>query len=160
MNTDFADGLESLVAMVEEGRFKCAVQDDMFAYWRDARRGAKVPPLAAIDPLEMPRGALPHVSVVERDVADDSFRVRLTGDAVIEGGGMDLKGKDLNALEGFEGAIERYRRCVRSGDPYWVTAPATFSPKKFKRYSALGLPFGDPDRPITRLLMVMCFYTR
>lgn len=66
---------------------------NLAAYW-SAKRGAyPLPPRSAIDPLDMPRRLLPHLSLTERTGEGSEFRFRLVGTELVQRFGRDATGK-------------------------------------------------------------------
>lgn len=70
----------------------------LYDYWRSRRSGEKLPARADIDPIEMPRAALPHI--VLADVGDEGNRIhyRLVGTSIVNEWGGDFTGKCIDEI--------------------------------------------------------------
>jgi len=129
----------------------------MYAYWLSQRRGEQPPPLSAIDPLAMPLGALPWITVLEVEWAPLRFRSRLVGTEVVEAIGVDHTGRYLDALPAMEGQLVRFTWCAETRHPYLARATMTWSPRDYKGYRTLALPFVDAEGRVARILHVFVF---
>ncbi len=135
-------------------------QAAVYAYWRDRRNGADVPPVAAIDPLALPRAALPFLGLLHREPDSGRYFTRLVGTEVVEALGVDHTGRYIDEIAGMSAQRERFDRAVRARRPYWATAPLSFARHDYKHYSVLGLPFAEPGAEVSRLLFVFDFEVR
>lgn len=129
----------------------------MYAYWLSRRRGDELPTLQAIDPLALPRGVLPWLSILEVEPEPLRFRSRLVGTEVVEAIGIDHSGRYLDSLPGMEGQLARFAWCVETRQPYLARATMTWSPRDYKEYRVLALPFADAAGRVARILHVFVF---
>lgn len=129
----------------------------MYAYWLSRRLGEAPPPLSAIDPLALPRGALPWITVLEVERQPLRFRSRLVGTEVVAGIGVDHTGRYLDELPAMEGQIVRFTWCAETRHPYLAQATMTWSPRDYKGYRTLALPFVDDEGRVARILHVFVF---
>lgn len=121
-------------------------------YWNAGRGTAELPPVSAIDPMLLPRGCLPYLSVLDVEQAPFRLRSRLTGTALVAQFGTDFTGRYLDEISGMAAQLARMEWCVRTRRPYVVEDKLTFTPKDYKRYHVLILPFGDPHQGVQRLV--------
>jgi len=129
----------------------------MYRYWSESRTPPDLPGTQAIDPLLLPRTALPWILVVEVSQAPRRFRFRLSGTGVVEGSDQDLTGRYADEVPHMEALIRRFSWCVDNRRPYYTCTRITFSSKDFKYYHVLGLPFADASGAVTRLIFVIHF---
>lgn len=129
-----------------------------YDYWLAARGAAVVPPVSALDPMLLPRGSLPYLSVLEVEQAPFRLRSRLTGTALVDHLGINQTGHYLDEIPGIARQLARMEWCVHAQQPYLAEDKLTFAPKDYKRYHVLILPFGDPGRGVERLVGVFGFH--
>ena len=137
-------------------------QRHLYAYWQQVRGRSAVAPVAAIDPMAMPRDALSYLSVLEVVEADaegrsQRFRVRLHGTEIVEATGIEITGRHLDEIDGMARQIERCRWMVRHARPYLVADALTWSPRLHSAYTALNLPFGNAAGMVQRIVAVFAF---
>lgn len=129
----------------------------LYDYWNAARGAADMPPASAIDPMLLPRGCLPYLSVLEVEQAPFRLRSRLCGTALVAQFGVDFTGSHLDETPGMDEQIARMEWCVRTRRPYVVEDKLTFSPRDYKRYHVLILPFGDAGQGVQRVVGAFAF---
>lgn len=133
----------------------CARQ--LWQWWFASEKHAVPPRREDFDPLDVPR-ALSSITIfnVERDPW--RFRVRLVGTRIVEETGQDTTGVYLDQLEGVGLVAERARWAAENCRPYFVpAAPVTWTSKKFRNYSTLGLPLVDASGRTIMILYYMSF---
>ena len=128
-----------------------------FDYWREACGGAPMPPVAALDPMRLPKACLPYMSVLEVEAGTQRLRSRLVGTALVEQLGHNLTGRYLDETPVAGPQVERLMWCVREQRPYLSEDDTTFAPNDYKRYQVLIVPFGDPGAGVQRVVGVFCF---
>jgi hypothetical protein len=125
----------------------------------DGARASAIPPVRALDPIEI-RWALGAISLV--DVAgappDCAFRYALDGSWQVERYGVDMTGKSLDEFPEPE-----TRALIRASYLEVVAARAPFARRRdlmldgrHRRYEALLLPFGT-DARVERLAVALDF---
>lgn len=130
-----------------------------YDYWSSVRGKTALPPVCAIDPISLPTGCLPYIVMVEVESEPLRFRSRLNGTKVVEAFGIDQTGRYYNDMPGMTEQLTRFEWCVRNQRPYLGEGTITFAPHDFHRYRTLGLPFGDEERGVQRILFVFDFLT-
>jgi hypothetical protein len=130
---------------------------DLYDYWCEARGGASIPPVSAIDPMRLPRSCLPHLSVLEVEPSPFRLRPRLMGTALVVQLGTDLTGRYLDEIPGMAKQLVRMEWCARAQQPYVTETGITFAPNDYKRYQVLILPFGDAEHGVQRIVGAFCF---
>jgi hypothetical protein len=82
--------------------FRDAIRDGiliaLYDYWRARKLGAKLPGRADIDPVDMPRAALPYIVLMEIGDGGKQIRYRLVGTAIVDEWGADVTGKYLDEV--------------------------------------------------------------
>ena len=129
----------------------------MYEYWCQKRIGPALPPVSAIDPLTMPRQALPWLVLVDVLGNPPRLRFRLQGTQVVDAAGADYSSRYFDEVPGMEQQIERIAWCVSSARPYLVETQLTWSSRKYRTYSCLTLPFGGESTGVTRVVGVFAF---
>lgn len=79
---------------------------NLAAYWSAKRGGERLPRRREIDPLDMPRRLLPHLSLAEATGEGTTIRYRLLGTELVMRTGRDHTGK--TSAEILEGAYREY----------------------------------------------------
>lgn len=129
----------------------------MYSYWCQMRLGSALPPASAIDPLSMPRVALPWVSVLEVVGCEPRFRIRLQGTQIVAAVDRDYSWRHLDEMWGTEEQIERLEWCVAHGRPYLVESPLSWCSETYRSYVSLNLPFGTDTQRVSRIVSVFVF---
>lgn len=128
--------------------------DRLVRYWRAARQGNTLPPVAAIDPFAL-RFALGHMVVVEPSHDSVEFQVRLYGSKLAYRNGYDLTGKMLRDIPDAETrrATEQAAARVLFGMQPLLMQRHRLLGGELVDYAALLLPFGNstPSRIILAL---------
>jgi hypothetical protein len=65
----------------------------VLSYWTEKRGGRPVPRKRDIDPIEIPRGVLPNLQLIDVIDGGARFRYRLIGTATVEAYGEDFTGR-------------------------------------------------------------------
>lgn len=130
---------------------------EMHAFWLSHRNGDNIPHADVIDPLALPRGALPWIVLTDVEHHPLRFKFRLVGTQIVESEGQNFAGYYADEMPGMETQIRRFSWCVENRRPYFATSRLTFSPMDYKSYDVLGLPFADAGGRVTRILFVMSF---
>lgn len=132
-------------------------QRSLFEYWQSSRDGAEMPLPERIDPLVFPTAALPYLVVEEYEPETRRFRTRLAGTAHRDATGYEGTNLRTDETPGGRSAGERLAWVVEARQPYWYRGLLTFSARPWTSFSVLGLPFGRPDEPVSRILCVFDF---
>ena len=108
-------------AVVNVAEFFSPGVSGLCKYWIERSQGRAVIPRGEVDPLDMPKTALPYVLLI--DLSREPIRIsyRLVGTSLAAAYGLDFTGLELSSFEvpnGLEAAIvETYREVVRSETP-------------------------------------------
>ncbi|NBC33700.1 MAG: PAS domain-containing protein [Alphaproteobacteria bacterium] len=114
----------------------------LFDYWHGLRGDRPMPLFTELDPLDIPRKALPHVFLI--DVAGPNrFVVRLQGTEVVHQAGVDLTGRFIHEIEGAEGTQSRFENLLVDRQPYYCRVPLSWSRNDFKVYETVVCPLAD-----------------
>lgn len=139
------------------GETLCPINRMVHDYWISAKGDHPFPPLSALDPVELPRPALPYFTVVEVVEPGPRFLVRLIGTEVHAAAGQDHTGRMVDEMPGAEDVVRRFTWCVRARRPYCVCSKLLWSINNFRQYEALVLPFGPSGGRIEKLASVVYF---
>ncbi len=139
-------------------------------FWADRRAGAPAPARAAIDPVEMPRRVLPHLTLCDVIPAQSGwrYRYRLVGTELVEVAGYDPTWRYLDevlpARDGYRDhilalcdAVAAHCRPVYSEGAYInMGAPSDAERPTFR----LLLPLAARNGEVTHILGGQVFRTR
>lgn len=124
-------------------------------YWSAKRSSRAMPDRADIDPLDMPRGILPHIGLIDC-LPDGDFSYRLVGTELVERFGVNLTGRRISAMteEPFrQHAMRIFSAAAQHGRPLYVESAIHWDGD---RPAALGrrlvLPLSLRGRPSAMLL--------
>lgn len=151
------DGLNRLPEPFDPAALAPPYLRAVYDYWDAARGTAAMPPPGAIDPLRLPREALPHLGLIEVEREPLRFLTRLQGTSVVEALGINHTGRYYDEIPGMDAQVARLAWCARERRPYLTEGTASFAPKDFQHYRLLALPFGDESHGVRRILFVSAF---
>jgi hypothetical protein len=129
---------------------------EMYAYWRARCRGDAPPRRADIDPVDFPRGFLPHITIVEVVPDERRYVYRLVGTREVEIRGQDPTGKSV--VEAFfgpsvEDALKCYDTAVITRLPFYDSQPFNSADGHFTDDEDLFMPLSDDGQTINRILV-------
>jgi hypothetical protein len=82
--------------------FRDAICDDilsaLYGYWRSRMTDDRLPGRADIDPVDMPRAALPQIVLAEVGDGGNTIRYRLVGTAIVDEWGGDFTGRHIEEI--------------------------------------------------------------
>ncbi len=148
-------------AYLRDHGFPAAHLSDALAYWRHEMPDGSLPPVASIDPLKIPRTALPWSDLIGVVYDPLRFQIRLWGTSVVRAVGHDLKGTWLDEA-GMKDGIRRLTAVVEHRIPYFARIPLTWHVEEYRHrshYCSLGLPFRDETGAVSRILCFLDFET-
>lgn len=128
----------------------------LYAYWRAKCAGRRMPSRADLDPLEIPRGLLPGICLV--DVVPDGRRYvyRLVGTTDVEVRGYDPTGKSV-AEASFaptpENALQCYDRVVSTQAPLLDAEPFMAPNGRYVSEETLFLPLSNNGVDVNMVLV-------
>jgi hypothetical protein len=128
----------------------------IYEYWLAKRGARQMPARADIDPLDMPRGLLPGITLV--DVVPDERRYvyRLVGTEDVEVRGQDPTGKSV--VEGFFGpslddVLGSYDRVVSSRAPFLDPTHFKSTNGRYMTEETIFLPLSDDGINVNIILV-------
>lgn len=121
-------------------------------FWDEARKGAELPPVSAINATRLPKPLMPFIVVIAVEENPQRFLLRLIGNAGIVAAGRNQTGLYTDQMPDSAAVTQRLGQCVSSRRPYYYEGKMGYAAKVFRSYQTLGLPFADQDGKITRLL--------
>lgn len=101
---------------------------EFYDYWRSLRGGRRMPARRDLDPLQMPRGYLPDLMLIEVAGAPRRYRYRLVGTHVVEASGEDRTGRYFDDVAFFTinpAVVRQYDAVADSGQPLHSFEPFT-----------------------------------
>lgn len=130
-----------------------AICREMFEYWDRLRVDGN---LGNFDLIEIP-GVIPFLVLLVRAPDSQSFRIKITGQTIVEATGNDLTGQTLSA-GGQEApltakicqAVLEQKGPVYSRDTYSIETPG----RTLDFEETLGLPLFDAEGNISQILLV------
>jgi hypothetical protein len=134
-----------------------------YDYWAALRRGRALPSRRDIDPLQVPRGYLPNLMLI--DVLDEPrrYRYRLVGTNVVAATGQDRTGRFFDEVPFFAAnpaVLDQYetvaetRRPLHSLEPFTnLITGATYEVDR------LLLPLSDDGTRVNTVLVLFQFHT-
>jgi hypothetical protein len=128
----------------------------LYEYWLDSCGDRRMPMRSDIDPITIPRRALPGISIVEVVHDDRRYVYRLVGTGEVEVRGNDPTGKSV--LESFfapsaEDALACYDRVVATRAPLLDPMPFTAPSGKFVTEETLFLPLSEDGINVSKILV-------
>jgi len=142
---------------------------ELLRFWAARRAGAAAPVRAAIDPVEMPRHILPHLTLCDVITTQSGrrYRYRIVGTELVAVAGYDPTWRYLDEVlperDGYReqiialcDAVAAHRRPVYSEGAYInMGAPSNAERPTFR----LLLPLAGPDGEVTHILGGQIFRT-
>lgn len=126
----------------------------VYQYWLDVRENNPYPDVKKLDPLALPRKALPFIIICGVEGDPPEFPLRLTGSKIVEETGVDNTNKTITEIPGSEGIQKRLTWAALTGQKYFARKQITWTDISYKQYDVLVLPFGDANM-VTKLLVMM-----
>ena len=128
----------------------------IYRYWLEKCADRRMPRRADIDPLDMPKGLLPGICMV--DVVPDERRYvyRLVGTSDAEVRGFDPTGKSV--LDGFfgpsvEDVLSNYDRVVAARAPHIDLQHYTATTGRWTTEETLFMPLSDDGETVNIVLV-------
>jgi hypothetical protein len=134
-----------------------------FDFWESMRGGRAMPARRDLDPLQMPRGFLPNIMLI--DVLRDRprLRYRLIGSNIVTATGENRTGRFFDEFGFFRdhpGVLPHYETVARTGRPHYSPEPFTnFISESSYDADCLILPLSDDGRQVDTLLVLFQFNT-
>ena len=134
---------------------------EAYGVWRTLGGDDKLPSLADIDPLSLPRHMLPHIQLLDIEVGETTrFRWRLIGTHVTGALGRDATGQywdelyDQEALEALRLGVDWVRDQRR---PIRCSGTAGFVDRSFQKFETILMPLSDDQETVNAVWMVAIF---
>jgi hypothetical protein len=128
----------------------------LYEYWLDCCGDRRMPMRSDIDPIIIPRRALPGISIVEVVHDERRYVYRLVGTGEVDVRGNDPTGNSV--LESFfapsaEDALACYDRVVATRAPLLDPMPFTAPSGKFVTEETLFLPLSEDGNNVSKILV-------
>lgn len=130
----------------------------LFAYWRSACRGRRMPARRDLDPIEFSY-MLGHVALIDVTHAPLRFRWRLHGTSISARLHRDLTGQWIDEMPETDlktYLVARCRGLVENREPLRVAHEHAFE-GRMHSYEALWLPLSDDGDRVTMLMLAMIY---
>lgn len=125
-------------------------------YWSRLCDDRRLPPRGALDPADI-KSLLPRVMLVDVIPGNPPrFRYRLSGTAICNAHGGDLKdlyAEDMRPPEYGRLVSRHYLECYQRGEPLTHVIVLQTTEKQWS-YARIILPFGDAEKDISHLLVI------
>jgi hypothetical protein len=128
----------------------------IYQYWLDKCRERSMPARADLDPVDMPKGLLPGLCLVNVVADERRYVYRLVGTADVEVRGYDPTGKSV--IEGFFGpsvddVLASYDRVVSSRAPYIDLQHFVATNGRYVTEETIFLPLSDDGETVNIVLV-------
>jgi hypothetical protein len=128
----------------------------IYQYWLEKCRGRPMPARADLDPLDMPKGLLPGICLVDVVADERRYVYRLVGTADVEVRGYDPTGKSV--VEGFFGpsvddVLASYDRVVSSRAPHIDPQHFEATNGRYVTEETIFLPLSDDGENVNIVLV-------
>jgi hypothetical protein len=132
-----------------------------YDYWAELHHGRSMPTRKDIDPLEMPRGYLPNIMLVDVLPGSRNFRYRLVGTNVVNATGEDRTGKSFKEVRFFREhpvVLDQYEMVIATHQPIHSLEPFTnFQAGTTYDVDCLLLPLSDDGQSVNTVLVLFQF---
>ncbi|HYM31603.1 MAG TPA: PAS domain-containing protein [Candidatus Cybelea sp.] len=126
----------------------------LYDYWLSKCGGRRMPPRAALDPLEM-KPWLGHLLIVAALDDGNDFLYNLYGTTLVQLFGFEATGKRVSqaVAEGLitEVVLNEYRKVCKSGQPHYIQRMRSAA-KQHMTIEKLILPLSNDGAAVDRLL--------
>jgi hypothetical protein len=134
-----------------------------YDYWASLCGGRPMPARKDIDPLQMPRGCLPNLMLIEVCQKPRRYRYRLVGTHVVGASGDDRTGRFFDEVGFFrihQVVIQQYNHVVDTGQPLYSLEPFTnLSTGSNYEVDRLMLPLSSDGQRVDILTVLFQFKT-
>jgi hypothetical protein len=132
-----------------------------YEYWATLCGNRAMPSRKNIDPLQVPRGYLPNVMLVDVLYNPQRYRFRLVGANIIAATGENRTGRFFDEVWWFQdhpGVQPQYEAVVKTRQPLYSVEPFTnFISKSSYDVDRLLLPLSDDGQRVDTLLVLFQF---
>lgn len=128
----------------------------IYQYWLEKCGDRPMPARAELDPVDMPKGLLPGLCLVDVVADERRYVYRLVGTADVEVRGQDPTGKSV--IEGFFGpsvddVLATYDRVVSSRAPHLDLEHFLATNGRYVTEETIFLPLSDGRENVDKILM-------
>jgi hypothetical protein len=134
-----------------------------YDFWSLLRGNRQLPARRDIDPLQIPRGFLPNIMLI--DVLHDPrrYRYRLVGTNVVDATGENRTGRFFDEVCFFQTypvVLRQYETVVKTHEPLYSLEPFTnFNTESAYEVDCLMLPLSDDGRLVDTVVVLFQFNT-
>jgi hypothetical protein len=141
------------LADMPNDNFRTALQ-----FWLDVKGTRILPDARSISPSLLPRELLPFLILVSvAPPGPKRLKFRLVGTGIVSAIGYDFTGKFGEDVDGAGPTNERFFATMKSKQPYLYGGPLIWSPRDYKTYRSLVMPFGNEKDEVVRFLSYVEF---
>jgi hypothetical protein len=126
---------------------------DVYSYWSEKRGDRPYLLWPEVDPVEMPRRALPHLIVAEK-LPDGDFFYRLTGTRVDDLIGVVTQGKRLSQLplDRCEELRGDFQSVIENAEPQVFRFPISTAANRYRETTRVVLPVASTAGRVDMIL--------
>ena len=134
----------------------------VFDYWRSIHPAVGLPGRRGLDPLQVPEGLLPNMSLIDVTGDPRRFRYRLIGTSITRFAGRDVSGRWLeDVYTGFAGGGVHTALCRvvddRTGD-YRRGPPVHLGMAELAEVERIFLPLADDGASVDMIMALAVFH--
>ena len=134
-----------------------------YDYWDSLCGDGRMPSRKNVDPVQVPRGFLPNIMLIDVLHELQRYRYRLVGSNIVTATGENRTGRFFDEVEFFKhypAALQQYELVAKSGRPLYSIEPFTnFHSKSAYEVDRLIFPLSDDGRRVDTLLTLFQFKT-
>jgi len=128
-----------------------------YDYWATLCGNRQMPARRDIDPLQVPRGYLPNLMLVDILHDPQRYRYRLVGSHIVAATGENRTGRFFDEVRFFQdhpGVLPQYETVVKTLQPVYSLEPFTnFISQSAYEVDCLILPLSDDGQRVDTLLV-------
>ena len=132
-----------------------------YEYWVSLGGGREMPSRKDVDPLQVPRGYLPNIMLVDVLYDPQRYRFRLVGSNIVAATGENRTGRFFDEVSWFQdhpGVQPQYEAVIKTRRPLYSMEPFTnFISKSAYEVDRLLLPLSDDGLRVDTLLVLFQF---
>ena len=132
-----------------------------YDYWESLCGNRQMPSRKDIDPVQVPRGYLPNIMLIDILHDPQRYRYRLVGSSIVTATGENRTGRFFDEVRFFQdhpGVLPQYETVVKTRQPLYSLEPFTnFKSQSAYEVDRLLLPLSDDGQRVDTLLTLFQF---
>ena len=134
-----------------------------YDYWESLCGSRQMPSRKDINPVQVPRGYLPNIMLIDVLHDPQRYRYRLVGSNIVTATGENRTGRFFAEVRFFQdhpGVLPQYETIVRTRQPLYSLEPFTnFNTQSAYEVDRLILPLSNDGQRVDTLLVLFQFNT-